>query len=302
MAQAAFLHLAGAHGGAAADDLRPRSPDAVGRGAAMALGAHALLIVALAFGVSWKRSTPEGIEAELWAAVPQVAAPRAEPPPPAPEPRPEPKPTPPVAVKPPPPPDTSEADIAREKRKKQLELEKQKAAEEAEQKKLADKKAAEKKAAEDEKKRELAEKQKLEKAAADKRQADAAETARIEKQRQANIKNMMGAAAGTGAPDSSGAAAQSAGPSAGYAGRIKARIKPNVVFNADDVDGNPLASVEVRTAPDGRIIGRKLLKSSGSAAWDEAVLRAIDKTEMLPRDTDGRVPSSLVIDFKPRDL
>jgi colicin import membrane protein len=59
--------------------------------------------------------------------------------------------------------------------------------------------------------------------------------------------------------------------------------------------------VEVRTAPDGTIVGRKVLKSSGSKAWDEAVLKAIDKTEVLPRDTDGRVPPALVITFRPRD-
>ena len=34
---------------------------------------------------------------------------------------------------------------------------------------------------------------------------------------------------------------------------------------------------------------------------DDAVLRAIDKTEVLPRDTDGRVPSSFEISFRPRD-
>jgi colicin import membrane protein len=57
----------------------------------------------------------------------------------------------------------------------------------------------------------------------------------------------------------------------------------------------------VRLAPDGTIIGRKLLKSSGSPLWDETVLRAIDKTEVLPRDTDGRVPSSMSIDFRPQE-
>ena len=36
-------------------------------------------------------------------------------------------------------------------------------------------------------------------------------------------------------------------------------------------------------------------------AWDDAVLRAIDKTEVLPRDVDGRVPSSMTIDFRPYD-
>jgi colicin import membrane protein len=74
-----------------------------------------------------------------------------------------------------------------------------------------------------------------------------------------------------------------------------------VVFG-DEVDGNPLASVEVKVAPDGTIVGRRLVKSSGVPAWDEAVLRAIDKTEVLPRDTDGRVPPAMLLDFRPRDF
>jgi colicin import membrane protein len=59
--------------------------------------------------------------------------------------------------------------------------------------------------------------------------------------------------------------------------------------------------VEVRASPDGTIVARKLIQSSGVKAWDEAVLRAIDKTEVLPRDTDGRVPSPLEISFRPKD-
>jgi colicin import membrane protein len=31
------------------------------------------------------------------------------------------------------------------------------------------------------------------------------------------------------------------------------------------------------------------------------VLRAIDRTETLPRDVDGRVPPVMQIEFKPRD-
>jgi len=98
-----------------------------------------------------------------------------------------------------------------------------------------------------------------------------------------------------------GTTARSAGPSAAYAGRIKARIKPNILLT-DTIDGNPVAEVEVRSAPDGTIIARKLIKSSGVKEWDEAVLRAIDKTEILPRDTDGSMPSPMVIAFKPRDF
>ena len=85
-----------------------------------------------------------------------------------------------------------------------------------------------------------------------------------------------------------------------YGARIQALVKPKIVFT-DSISGNPTATLEVRTAPDGTIISRKILKSSGMPSWDEAVLKAIDKTESLPRDVDGRVPTPLNIDFRPKD-
>ncbi|MBA3591923.1 MAG: protein TolA, partial [Methylibium sp.] len=59
------------------DELRPRAPDKLSGGAVLALIAHIGLIVALGIGVNWRSSEPEGAEAELWAAVPKAAAPRA---------------------------------------------------------------------------------------------------------------------------------------------------------------------------------------------------------------------------------
>jgi colicin import membrane protein len=53
-------------------------------------------------------------------------------------------------------------------------------------------------------------------------------------------------------------------------------------------------------APDGTITGRRLVKSSGHRSWDDAVLRALDKTEVLPRDVDGRVHSPVIIEFRPK--
>jgi colicin import membrane protein len=111
---------------------------------------------------------------------------------------------------------------------------------------------------------------------------------------------MQGMAGATGDDNAKGTALKASGPSASYAGRIRARIKPNITFN-DDVDGNPKAEVEVRVAPDGTILSRKLIQASGNKAWDEAVLKAIDKTETLPRDTDGRVQPTMVISFRPKD-
>ncbi len=84
------------------DALIPRNPDGLGRGLVMALGVHALLLIAIAFGVSWRSSNPAGVEAELWAAVPQIAAPKPVAPEPTPQPvkKPEPLPPPPKAETP----------------------------------------------------------------------------------------------------------------------------------------------------------------------------------------------------------
>jgi colicin import membrane protein len=269
------------------DALIPRNPDGLGRGLGLALLAHALLLVALAFSVNWRSSNPAGVEAELWAAVPQIAAPRAVEPEPTPQPQPK-------KVEPPPPPPKVEpvqkvpdAQIAIEKAKREEEKRKEEAKREELQRQ---KDEALRKQAELDKKKEAAEQQKR----------AVAEAAAAEKRREDQLKRLAGIAGATGEPGSTGTASRTAGPSASYAGRIKARILPNIVFS-DTITGNPQATVEVKAAPDGTIIGRRLLKSSGVPAWDEAVLRAIDKTEILPRDTDGRVPPALEISFRPHE-
>jgi len=121
-------------------------------------------------------------------------------------------------------------------------------------------------------------------------------------QREENLKRIIGRAGGTGAAAGAGAgaaagnAARDAAPSAAYAGRLKAVIKPNILL-VGDVNGNPITEVEVRCAPDGSITGRRISKPSGNSVWDDTVLRAIDRTGTLPRDTDGRMPTTLILVF-----
>jgi colicin import membrane protein len=307
--------------------LRPPSRDNPRLGVLMSALAHAGLITALTLGVHWRNEEPAGVEAELWAATPQIAAPRAEAPP---EPvKVEPPPPPPPAVaKPtpapaPPPPDTAQRDaqIALEKaREAKLEKARQDAADQrARDKRLKDaqatKQAQEQQARLDKEQREKERQDKLKAEQADKRKqelakqqqaektekaekAAQAEAQRLKDQREAQLRRMTEQLGGTGAANSTGSAARDAGPSAGYAGRIKARIKPNIVLT-DEVSGNPVAEVEVRVAPDGTIIGRRIVKSSGLKSWDETVLRAIDRTAILPRDTNGRVEPTMIISFRP---
>lgn len=281
----------------------PPPPPGFLRALGLAIIAHALLLVALGWGVSWKhQAVTLSAEAELWSAVPQQAAPKLVEVPPPPEPVIAPK-----VITPPPPipevaPKLPDADIALERDKQRLLKEKllkeQKLA--IEKTRLDEKRELDKKLAADKKKADL---KQAELKAAEQKQAaaQAQEDARnAETQRQENIKRMAGLAGATGASTATGTAPQASGPSPSYGGRIRARIKPNIVFT-EDIAANPTALVEVRTSPDGTIISRKLLKTSGTPAWDAAVLKAIDKTETLPRDVDGRVPPSLEISFRPKD-
>ena len=277
------------------DALMPRQPAGMGAGLLLALLAHGLLVAALAFSVRWNTSNPAGVEAELWAAVPQIAAPRAA--------APEPVPVPPE-VKPPPPtppiPKVEPAPAPAPVPDAQIAIEKAKRDEAKREQKLREDEKREAALREQTKREQALAKEELDR----KKKEDAAKLKKdddkIAAARTANLNRILGQAGASGGATSTGTAAQSAGPSAGYAGRIKARIQPNIVF-ADSVTGNPLATVEVRLAPDGTITAKRLVKSSGVKAWDDAVLRAIDKTEVLPRDTDGRVPSSFEIDFRPHD-
>ncbi len=124
--------------------------------------------------------------------------------------------------------------------------------------------------------------------------------------RQENLRAMAGLAGSGG----SGAAEKSSGPNGrqghwrwhcgslcGYGARVAAKVKPNIVY-PDVVSGNPRAEVRVRAAPDGTITGVQLVKSSGNKAWDDAVVRALHKTETLPKDTNGKVPSEFTFGFR----
>ena len=315
------------------DQFAPPRPPARLRAITLAVLVHAVLIGALTWGVNWKNTADQpAVEAELWAAVPTQAAARAVEPPAPPPPPPTPEPVVPPPPPPPPvravqPPDTREADIAIEREKKRLEQEKKAREQQQEREKRErerkeeerrdrleqekkerlqkekdkeqrEKLLAEQKKAEQEKQKKLAEdKRKAEEAA--KRKAEAEEK-QLAKMREDNMRRIQGMAGATGAENATGTAQRSAGPSGSYGGKVAAKVKPNIVY-PDAISGNTRAVVEVRAAPDGTIVGKKLIQSSGNKAWDDAVLRALEKTETLPRDVDGRVPSSLEIGFRPQD-
>lgn len=311
-------------------DFAPPPQPGLTRAFGLAVVAHLLLVAALMHGLRWKTDPQSSVaEAELWSSLPQQAAPRevVRPPPPPPPPAPvvqAPPPPPPPVVKAPPrpqPPVQREPDIALEREKqrrerelerrelerRERELEKQKQAELARerdqrrkleaQKKQREEEAARKK---EEQARVVAEARRKEEAERKRKQElearEAREAARVAKQREENLRRIR-SMAGTGAPDATGTAARSAGPSSTYAGRIAALIKRNTRF-VESVPGDPPVEVEIRLAPDGTIVGQRIKKSSGNAARDDAVLRGIQATERLPRDVDGRIHTPIIISVR----
>jgi len=152
----------------------PHTPGML-RAVVLALLAHSALVAVLAIGVAWKRELPPAtVEAELWSAMPQEAAPApAEETPPEPETtsqpevKPLPEPPPPPVVKQAVPEVPSKADIALAKEKERL--------------------------IEEQKTKDLQAKQELERKALEKRQQDQAAKDKAEKERatQAKLKEQQ---------------------------------------------------------------------------------------------------------------
>ncbi|KKW67398.1 hypothetical protein AAV94_11205 [Lampropedia cohaerens] len=184
-----------------------------------------------------------------------------------------------------------EAAAAKKKAEEEAAAQKKRAEEEATKQKKAAEAAAAKKKAEQEA---AAKKKKAEQEAAAKKKREAAEA---EARREAELQRIQSLAGATGATGSTGTAAQTSGPSAGYAGQVIARVRPHIQFPGVLV-GNPTAVVEVRVDSAGRITSRRVMRSSGNVAWDDAVLRALDAAETLPKD-NGRVHPVLTLEFSP---
>lgn len=301
----------------------PKEP---GRWRAILLAAfvHAVLLGFLWFGVHWQNETPIAVEAEVWSPQPREAAPR---PVPQPEPEPEPeKPEPrPVVQEPPKPvvpePPIEKPDIALEQEKKRLALEKKKREEQEQAERLAKQKKdeaerqAKLKQQEEEKERLVRLKQQEAQKQAEKEKADKERKLAEEKRRQeeefdkqlAKIReeDMKRMAAGITGSGGSGDAARSQGgrADASYAQRLGAKIKSNTIFNApDELPGNPSVEYVLELLPDGSLKGQpRKTKSSGVPGFDEAVLRAIERSQPYPRNNSGVVPPSLIVSQKLKD-
>ena len=291
----------------------PHEPAAV-RAFTLAIIAHLLLMAALTWGINWKKETENvSAEAELWAAMPQEADPLPVPAVITPPPPPPPAPVQERRVEtPPPPPIVAQPNITLEREKRNQELAKQRAEELELQKKLEAKKKREElerdKKLEARREQEELKKQRIaeERAAEEKQRKDDLAKAKANEKKTAAMREQnlerMRKLAGTNPNPSPDATPGGGGarPSSGYAARIAARIRP-YIRHPQDVPGNPPVEIEVRTSPDGTIVGQRVTKSSGNAAWDESAIRAVIAATTLPRNEEGRVISPITVILRQRE-
>lgn len=88
---------------------------------------------------------------------------------------------------------------------------------------------------------------------------------------------------------------------ADYLSKIRAKIRGNIVL-PPDVKGNPEAMFDVAQLPSGEVLSVKLRRSSGHAALDAAIERAILKSSPLPKPEQGDIFNrNLELKFRPLD-
>ena len=233
---------------------------------------HLGLLALLMVGISWKTSTPAGIEEELWDSTPQVEAP------PVPELK--------TEVK------EEAADIAVKKKKLEKEPPKKEVIKEAPKQippvKATPPKEVPKKV--EPPKKEVAKETPKPPALTP---AQIKANAEADKRREANIASLRGLAAkdgGTGGSVGSGVGGGGNAPP-GWSDKVIKKVRANITFNADTFKGSKQTIVQVKLAPDGAILTRVITSSSGDTVWDQAVLSAIDATQSLPRDDNGQFPT-----------
>lgn len=94
-------------------------------------------------------------------------------------------------------------------------------------------------------------------------------------------------------------AAARAKATADYLARIRGKIRGNIVV-PPGVPGNPEAVFAVTQLPSGEIISVRLKRTSGNAALDAAIERAIHKSSPLPKPEQGDLFSrDLELKFRP---
>lgn len=91
-----------------------------------------------------------------------------------------------------------------------------------------------------------------------------------------------------------------AGTHSPYAAQVQAELMGKIVFEGRVQEVASAAEVAIRARANGSVEGYNLTHSSGSEAWDQAVLRAVQATTHLPQADKGKMPNTVIVQLSPK--
>lgn len=114
----------------------------------------------------------------------------------------------------------------------------------------------------------------------------------VEKDRAEKLARLRTAAGAEGAPVRLGS----------WPNKIIERVKPLIAFDPNSVPGNPVVVFSVYLSPEGYILRKRILTSSGYESWDGAIGAALDSAKSLPLNEAGEVPQNpVILKFQPKE-
>ncbi|MFM0266525.1 cell envelope integrity protein TolA [Paraburkholderia sediminicola] len=189
-------------------------------------------------------------------------------------------------------------------KQKQLQQQQQQQADKLKQQQLADQQKQQQQEQQKQADADAQKKADAQKAAKAKAQADAATQAKkLDAERRARLAQMQGSA---GAPGSTGNGLAKSGTgsgsggtatSPGYADKVRRVVRPNISWGGETEGLETVISV--RCSPTGTLLDAQISRSSGNSAWDDAALRAVQRSNPMPQDIDGKTPTSFKITLRP---
>lgn len=125
---------------------------------------------------------------------------------------------------------------------------------------------------------------------------------KLDQERRARLAQLQGLAGesstGNGlAKSGTGTGSGGTAASPGYADKVKRRVRPNIVW-AGETEGLETV-IAVHCSPTGTLLSATVTRGSGNAQWDDAALRAVQRSDPMPLDDNGRAPASFTITMRP---
>lgn len=83
-----------------------------------------------------------------------------------------------------------------------------------------------------------------------------------------------------------------------YAEKVRRLISAKLRWHGDPV--TLPAVISMNCSPNGKLLSATIVHSSGDSAWDDAALRAVQDSDPMPVDDNGKTPAHFTVTYYQR--